>query len=97
MEIIDINWCKQHNLKLVSVNVATDTSYYLEDGGNVILVYTQSSTGRQSLKLYNPINNKDIELTIKRFNRALSEINHISVSDLHKLCELINLEYPFKQ
>lgn len=30
MEEININWCKQHDMAFVYVNVARDTSYYLE-------------------------------------------------------------------
>ena len=47
MEKINIEWCKQHGMSLVQVNVARDTSYYLEKDGSVIFVYTQSTTGEQ--------------------------------------------------
>lgn len=88
MEKIDIEWCKQHGMSFVHVNVARDISYYLEKDGNVIFVYTQSTTGEQKLYVRNPYSRKECELTV-------SKINKETVDDFNKLCELVNLENPF--
>ena len=89
MEKINIEWCKQHGMSFVQVNVARDTSYYLEKDGNVIFVYTQSTTGEQKIYVRNPYSNKECELTVPK-------INTLTVDDFNKLCELVDLENPFK-
>ena len=96
MEEINIDWCKQHGMILSQVNVASDTSYYLETNGYTILVYTKSTTGNQKLNVINPISNKEIEFSVSRLNRDLNKLNSITTDDLRKLCELVNLDYPFK-
>ena len=89
MEKIDIDWCKKHDMAFVLVNVARDTSYYLEKDGYVIFVYTQSTTGEQKLYVRNPYTCKECELTVSR-------LNTVTVDDFNKLCELIDLENPLK-
>ena len=96
MENINIDWCKQHDMAFVLVNVARDISYYLEKDGNVILVYTQSTTGEKKIYVRNPLSRKEAELTVPKLNRDLDELNILTTDDLNKLCELVNLEYPFK-
>ena len=96
MEEINLDWCKQHGMTLFKVNVASDTSYYLETNGYTILVYTISTTGNQKLNVINPITNKEIEFSLSRLNRDLNKLNSITTDDLRKLCELVNLDYPFK-
>ena len=92
MEKINIDWCKEHGMKLVLVNVARDTSYYFEDFNKGTIVYTKSTTGEKSLYVNNPITHKSVELTISR-----NPINELTEDDLHKLCELVNIEYPFNE
>ena len=96
MEEINVDWCKQHGMTLSQVNVASDTSYYLETNGYTILVYTISTTGNQKLNVINPITNKEIEFSLSRLNKDLNKFNSITTDDLRKLCELVNLDYPFK-
>ena len=96
MEKIDIDWCKKHVMTFANVNVARDTSYYLEQSGDVIFVYTQSTTGEQKIYVRNPLSRKEAELIVPRINRDLDKLNILTTDDLNKLCELINLEYPFK-
>ncbi len=96
MEEINLDWCKQHGMTLFKVNVASDTSYYLETNGYTILVYTISTTGNQKLNVINPITKKEIEFSVSRLNRDLNKLNSITTDDLRKLCELVNLDYPFK-
>ena len=96
MEKIDIDWCKKHDMTFANVNVARDTSYYLEKDGDVIFVYTKSTTGEQNIHVRNPLSRKEAELTVNRINRDLDKLNILTTDDLNKLCELINLEYPFK-
>lgn len=96
MEKIDIDWCQKHDMAFVHVNVAIDTSYYLEKDGDVIFVYTQSTTGEQKIYVRNPLYGKEAELTVPRINRDLDKLNILTTDDLNKLCELIDLEYPFK-
>ena len=96
MEKINIEWCKQHGMSIVQVNVARDTSYYLEKDGNVIFVYTQSTTGEQKINVINPNSRKQCELTVPRINKELDKLNTLTVDDFNKLCELIDLENPFK-
>ena len=96
MEEINLDWCKQHGMTLSQVNVASDTSYYLETNGYIILVYTISTTGDQKLHVINPTTNKEIEFRVSRLNRDLNKLNSITTDDLRKLCELVNLNYPFK-
>lgn len=96
MEKIDINWCKKHDMAFVHVNVARDTSYYLEKDGDVIFVYTQSTTGEQKIYVRNPLSRKEAELLVPRINRDLDKLNILTTDDLNKLCELVELEYPFK-
>lgn len=97
METIDIEWCKQHGMAFVLVNVASDTSYYLEKDGYVVLVYTKSTIGEQKLYCRNPLNNKEIEFTVKAMNQNLTKRNILTTDDLHKLCDLIELDYPFNE
>lgn len=97
MEEIDIEWCKQHGMVFVHVNVARDTSYYLEKDGHVFLVYTKSTTGEQKLYCRNPLNNKEIEFTVHSMNKNLTKRNILTTDDLHKLCDLIELDYPFNE
>ena len=73
-----------------------NTSYYLETNGYTILVYTISTTGNQKLNVINPITKKEIEFSVSRLNRDLNKLNSITTDDLRKLCELVNLDYPFK-
>ena len=89
MEKINIEWCKQHSMTFVHVNVARDTSYYLEKDGNVIFVYTQSTTGEQKIYVRNPLSGKEAELIVPK-------LNTLKTNDLNKLCELIDMEHPFK-
>ena len=96
MEKIDIDWCKQHDMTFVSVNVVRDTSYYLEKDCDVIFVYTQSTTGEQKIYVRNPLSRKEAELTVPKINRDLDELNILTTDDLNKLCELVGIEYPFK-
>ena len=96
MEKINIEWCKQHGMSFVQVNVARDTSYYLEKDGNVIFVYTQSTTGEQKIYVRNPYSNKECELTVPKINKELDKLNTLTVDDFNKLCELVDLENPFK-
>lgn len=96
MEKINIEWCKQHDMVFVHVNVARDTSYYFEIDGNVILVYTTSTNGEQKLYVRNPSNRKEIELTVSNLNKEIDKFNSITTNDLKKICDLIELEYPFK-
>lgn len=96
MENINIEWCKKHGMSIVQVNVARDTSYYLEKDGNVIFVYTQSTTGEQRIHVINPHSCKQCELTVPRINKELDKLNTLTVDDFNKLCELIDLENPFK-
>ena len=96
MEEINLDWCKQHGMTLSQVNVARDTSYYLETNGYIILVYTTSTTGDQKLHVINPDTKKEIEFSLSRLNRDLNKLNSITTDDLRKLCELVNLDYPFK-
>ena len=96
MEEINVDWCKQHGMTLSQVNVARDTSYYLETNGFIILVYTTSTTGDQKLHVINPDTKKEIEFSLSRLNRDLNKLNSITTDDLRKLCELVNLDYPFK-
>lgn len=95
MEKINIEWCKQHGMAFVHVNVARDTSYYLEKDGNVIFVYTQSTTGEQKIYVRNPLSKKEAELTVPRINRDLDKLNILTTDDLNKLFNLVDLEYPF--
>lgn len=97
MEEIDIEWCKQHGMVFVHVNVARDTSYYLEKDGHVFLVYTKSTTGEQKLYCRNLLNNKEIEFTVNSMNKNLTKRNILTTDDLHKLCDLIELDYPFNE
>ena len=90
MEKINIDWCKKHDMTFVYVNVARDTSYYLEKDGNVIFVYTQSTTGEQKIYVRNPLSRKEAELTVP------NKLNILTTDDLNKLCNLVDLEYPFK-
>lgn len=96
MEEINLDWCKQHGMTLFQVNVVSDTSYYLEINGYTILVYTKSTTGNQRLHVINPTTKKEIEFSVSRLNRDLNKLNSITTDDLRKLCELVNLDYPFK-
>jgi hypothetical protein len=89
MEEINIEWCKQHDMICAYANVVRDTSYYLEQDGNLIFVYTQSTTGEQKIYVRNPHSFKGCELTIPK-------INILTTDDLKKLCELVGIEYPFK-
>lgn len=92
MEKIDIEWCKQHGMTFANVNVARDTSYYLEKDGYVIFVYTQSTTGEQKIYVRNPLSRKEAELLVHNSDNP----NILTTDDLNKLCELIDLEYPFQ-
>lgn len=96
MEKINIDWCKKHDMAFVHVNVARDTSYYLEKDGNVIFVYTQSTTGEQKIFVRNPLLGKEAELIVSKINRDLDKLNILTTDDLNKLCNLVDLEYPFK-
>ena len=96
MEKINIDWCKQHSMTLAYANVARDTSYYLEKDGNVIFVYTQSTTGEQKIYVRNPLSKKETKLTFSKVNRDLDKLNILTTDDLNKLCILVDLEYPFK-
>lgn len=96
MKKINIDWCKQHGMALAYANVARDTSYYLEKDGNVIFVYTQSTTGEQKIYVRNPLSKKEAELTFSKVNRDLDKLNILTTDDLNKLCILVDLEYPFK-
>lgn len=96
MEKINIEWCKKHDMAFVHVNVARDTSYYLEKDGNVIFVYTQSTAGEQKIYVRNPSSKKEAELTVPRINRDLDKLNILTTEDLNKLFILVDLEYPFK-
>lgn len=96
MKKIDIEWCKQHDMTFVHVNVARDTSYYLEKDGNVIFVYTQSTTGEKKIYVRNPLSRKEVELTVPKINRDLDALNTLTTDDLNKVCELVGIEYPFK-
>ena len=96
MEEINLDWCKQHGMTLFQVNVVSDTSYYLETNGYTVLVYTKSTTGNQRLHVINPTTKKEIEFSVSRLNRDLNKLNSITTDDLRKLCELVNLDYPFK-
>lgn len=96
MEKIDIDWCKKHDMTFDYVNVARDTSYYLEKDGNVIFIYTQSTTGEQKIYVRNPLYRKEAELIVSKINRDLDKLNILTTDDLNKLCNLVDLEYPFK-
>ena len=97
METIDIDWCKRNGMVFVLVNVARDTSYYLEKDGDVVFVYTTSTVGEQTLYVRNPELNREAELTFKKYNRSLTEPNALTTDDLEKLCGLVGLEYPFSK
>ena len=87
MEKINIDWCKKHEMAF---------SYYLEKDGNVIFVYTQSTTGEQKIYVRNPLSGKAAELVVPKINRDLDKLNILTTDDLNKLCNLVGLEYPFK-
>ena len=97
METIDIDWCKRNGMAFVLVNVARDTSYYLEKDGDVVFVYTTSTGGEQKLYVRNPELNREAELTFKKYNRNHTEANALTTDDLEKLCELVGMEYPFSK
>lgn len=44
----------------------------------------------------NPYNRKECALTVPKINRDLDKLNALTVDDFNKLCELIDLENPFK-
>jgi hypothetical protein len=96
MEKINIDWCKKHDMAFMHVNVATDTSYYLEKDGNIIFVYTQSTIGEQRIYVRNPLSRKEAELIVPKINRDLDKLNILTTDDLNKLCNLVDLEYHFK-
>ena len=97
METIDIDWCKRNGMAFVLVNVARDTSYYLEKDGFVIFVYTVSTGGEQKLYVRNPELEREAELMFKKYNRSLTEANALTTDELEKLCRLVGLEYPFSK
>lgn len=97
METIDIDWCKRNGMVFMRVNVARDTSYYLEKDGQVVFVYTTSTGGEQKLYVRNPELKREAELTFKKYNRSLTETNALTTDELERLCGLVGLEYPFSK
>lgn len=96
MEKINIEWCQQHDMICAHANVVRDIFYYLEQDGDLILTYAQSTTGEQKIYVRNPHSLKGCELTVPKINNDLNKLNTLTTDDLHKLCELVGIEYPFE-
>lgn len=94
-EIINFEWCERHNMSLVRVNVARDKSFYLEKDGYCCVVYTESSTGEKTIHVLNPLNKKQLDLTMPKISLNENKLNEFTVNDLKVMCELVGLEYPF--
>lgn len=95
IEIIDGEWCELHGMEKPGMNVARDTSYCLVKDRYYIVVYTESTTGEKKLFVQNPSTKKNIEFEIPKFDYKLNKHNNFTTDDLHTMCELINIEYPF--
>lgn len=89
MEEINIEWCKQHDMILAQTGFLRDVFYRLEEDGNLIFIYAQSTTGERKIYVRNPHSLKGCELTVPK-------MNILTTDDLKKLCELVGIEYPFK-
>lgn len=87
MKEINFEFCINNGMQKVYENVTRDTSYFLSKDGYTILVYTQSTTGYNKIEVYNPFNNKQIEMSIHRTS--------FTTDDLRTLCDLVDIEYPF--
>ena len=94
-EIINFEWCEKHNMSLSRVNVARDKSFYLEKDGYCCVVYTESSTGEKTIHFFNPLNKKQLDLTMPKTSFNENKPNNFTVNDLKVMCEFVGLEYPF--
>lgn len=94
-EIINFEWCEKHNMSLARVNVARDKSFYLEKDGYCCVVYTESSTGEKTIYVFNPLNKKQLDLTMPKTSLIENKPNDFTVNDLKVMCEFVGLEYPF--
>lgn len=94
-EIINFEWCEKHNMSLARVNVARDKSFYLEKDGYCCFVYTESSTGEKTIHVFNPLNKKQLDLTMPKTSLIENKPNDFTVNDLKVMCEFVGLEYPF--
>lgn len=94
-EIINFEWCEKHNMSLARVNVARDKSFYLEKDGYCCVVYTESSTGEKTIHVFNPLNKKQLDLTMPKTSLIENKPNDFTVNDLKGMCEFVGLEYPF--
>lgn len=94
-EIINFEWCEKHNMSLSRVNVARDKSFYLEKDGYCCVVYTESSTGEKTIHVFNPLNKKQLDLTMPKTSLIENKPNDFTVNDLKVMCEFVGLEYPF--
>jgi hypothetical protein len=95
MEIINREWCEQHGMEKPYANVARDTSYCLIKDGYYIVIYTESTTGEKKLFAQNRTIKKSIEMEMPKFDYNLNRFNDFTTDDLHRMCEMINLDYPF--
>lgn len=94
-EIINFEWCEKHNMSLARVNVARDKSFYLEKDGYCCVVYTESSTREKTIHVFNPLNKKELDLTMPKISFNENKHNEFTVNDLKVMCEFVGLEYLF--
>ena len=94
-EIINFEWCEKHNMSLARVNVSRDKSFCLEKDGYCCVVYTESSTGEKTIHVFNPLNKKQLDLTMPKTSFNENKPNDFTVNDLKVMCGFVGLEYPF--
>lgn len=86
--IIDIKWCEDHAFKMQVVNVASSLTYYYDDNNCVIITYTKSTMGKKEISVYNH--------QLKSFITLEKSANdNITETDLKKLCDIVEINYPF--
>ena len=95
MEIINKEWCERHGMEMPYANVARDSSYCLVKERYYVVIYTESSTGEKKLFAQNPAIKKSIEMIMPKYDFKLDIHNDFTTNDLKKMCDMINLEYPF--
>lgn len=95
MEIINKEWCEQHGMEKPYANVARDTSYCLVKDRYYIVIYTESTTGEKKLFVQNPAIKKSVEMIMPKYDFKLDKHNDFTTDDLQKLCNIVDLEYPF--
>lgn len=91
-EEINKNWCIENGFTHQTINVVDYDSYYYECKGKYIIGFSKGIRCTCTLYVENFDSKKSLGFEKKL--RSSSEIG-VTVSDLKRMCELADIEYPF--